>query len=216
MKTVIISDTHLSNRVYRKKYYYLKSVIEQADRVIIAGDFWDGFLTDFDRFLNSKWRLLFPLLLERQAIYLYGNHDRAEWCDDRVSQFSVDQGISTTIEVGEKQYLVAHGHTIFTSMEEKYPILNHSIPLRLGSSIDIIHKLVWGRRFLKGDSDINNPMAEWVTKNLPEPQILICGHSHYPEINLEKRFINTGFNGLGYGNYVIIDESGSKIIKERY
>lgn len=216
MTTVIISDTHLSNRVYRKKYYYLKSVIEQADRVVIAGDFWDGFLTNFDKFLNSKWRLLFPLLLERQAIYLYGNHDRAEWCDERVNLFSVDQGISTTIDIHNQRYLIAHGHTIFTSFEDKYPIVNRSIPLRIGSSLDIIHKLVWGKRFLNGDSNINNPMADWVDKNLPHPQILICGHSHYPEINTEKRFINTGFNGLGYGNYAIIDESGPRIVKDRY
>ncbi len=216
MKTIIISDTHLSNRVYRKKYYYLKSVIEQADRVIIAGDFWDGFLTNFDKFLQSKWQLLFPLLLERQTMYLYGNHDRAEWSDERVSLFSVEQAMNTTIECNGQQYFIAHGHTIFTSFEDKYPIVNRSIPLRIGSSLDIIHKLVWGKRFLNNDSDINTPMANWVAKNLPANQILICGHSHYPEINRAKRFINTGFNGLGYGNYVIIDESGPRIIKDRY
>lgn len=216
MKTVIISDTHLSNRVYRKKYYYLKSVIEQADRVVVAGDFWDGFLTSFDKFLDSKWRLLFPLLLERQAIYLYGNHDRAEWCDERVRLFSVEQGITTTLELGDQTYFVAHGHTIFTSFEDKYPIVNRSIPLRIGSSIDIIHKLVWGKRFLNSDSSINQPMRDWVAKSLPQPQILICGHSHYPELNAEDRYINTGFNGLGYGNYVIIDESGPRIVKDRY
>ena len=216
MKIVIISDTHLSSRVYRKKYYYLKSIIEEADKVIIAGDFWDGFLTNFDKFTRSKWRLLFPLLLEKETVYLFGNHDRAEWCDDRVSLFSVEHGMNITLETPDQTYFITHGHIVFTSMEDRFPVLNHSIPLRLGSSLDVIHKLVWGRRFLRHDSDINQPMADWVAKNLPSPQILVTGHSHYPEIDLKQRFINTGFIGLGYGNYIIIDDNGPRIVRERY
>src|SRR5690606_17718607 len=103
MQTIIFSDTHLSSRVYRKKLRYLQAVIETADRVVILGDFWDGFLTDFDRFLRSGWRVLFPMLLERQAIYLYGNHDRSQWSDERVSLFSVEQGLSHTLSIGPHQ-----------------------------------------------------------------------------------------------------------------
>lgn len=216
MKTLVISDTHLGGRAYRKKYHFLKSIIEDADRVVIAGDFWDGFITRFDRFVQSKWRLLFPLLLEKQTIYLFGNHDRAEWCDDRVGQFSVEHGLSTELEIGGKSYYITHGHTVFTSMEDKYPVLNQSIPLRLGSSIDVLHKLVWGRRFLRQGNNINAPMGEWVENNLPEPKILVCGHSHYPEVDLEKRIVNPGFIGLGYGNYAVIDEDGPRVVKGRY
>lgn len=216
MKTVVISDTHLSGKTYPKKYHYLKSVIEDADKVILAGDFWDGFLVSFDKFIESKWQTLFPLLLERQAVYLYGNHDRPEWSDERVSLFSVEHGMSTSLAINDQTYHITHGHTIFKSTEEKYPVLNHSIPLRLGSHWDKVHKIVWGKRFLGKESNINLPMAEWVAGNLPEPQILITGHSHYPEMDLTRRFINSGFIGLGYASYIAIDASGPQIVKERY
>lgn len=216
MKTLIISDTHLSGRVYSKKYQYLKDLIESADKVIIAGDFWDGFLVSFDKFVNSKWQSLFPLLLEKQAIYLYGNHDRPEWCDERVSLFSVENGMETSLKIGDTSYHITHGHTVFTSYEDKYPIFNRSIPLRIGSTIDVVHKIVFGKRFLKHGSKINAPMAEWAASNLPDSHVLITGHSHYPEIDLAKRFINSGFIGLGYGNYILIDEAGPQVIKERY
>jgi predicted phosphodiesterase len=216
MKTVILSDTHLSSKVYRRKFNYLKSIIEDADRVVIAGDFWDGFLTSFDKFVNSKWQALFPLLLERQAVYLYGNHDRPEWCDERVSLFSVEHGMDTTITTATQSYHITHGHTVFTSMEDKYPFLNRKVPLRIGSNIDLIHKYVWGKSFLKEGSKINRPMSEWASNNLPDDRILITGHSHYPEMDLDSRFVNSGFIGLGYGSYAIVDASGPQIIKERY
>lgn len=216
MKTVIFSDTHLSSKVYRRKFNYLKSIIEQADKVIIAGDFWDGFLTSFDKFVDSRWHELFPLLKERQAVYLYGNHDRPEWCDERVGLFSVESGMDTTVLVGGQSYHITHGHTVFTSFEDKYPVFNRKPALRLGSAVDVTHKLLWGDKFLKEGSAINQPMSHWVNDNLLGEQILITGHSHYPEIDLENRFINSGFIGLGYGNYAVVDMNGPRIIKERY
>ena len=216
MKTVILSDTHLSTKVCHRKLDYLKSVIEDSDKVIVAGDFWDGFLTSFDNFINSKWKELFPLLLERQAVYLYGNHDRPEWCDERVSLFAVEHGLDTVVENNSQSYHITHGHTVFTSFEDKYPILNRKASLRLGSNIDAVHKRVWGRKFLKDGSRINRPMSSWVSNNLPANQILVTGHSHYPEINLPNRFVNSGFIGFGYGNYAVIEAGGPQIIKERY
>ena len=214
MKTLIFADTHLSSRVYRKKFNYLKSIIEPADRVIIAGDFWDGFLTTLDKFVDSGWNQLFPLLLERQAIYVYGNHDRSEWSNELVNRFSVQQSLDTDLTINNQKYHLTHGHTIFTSLEDKIPAFNHSLPLRVGANIDVLHKLVWGRRFLSKDSSINNPMRHW--PNVQSDTILICGHSHYPEIDTKHNFINPGFIGMGYGNYIIIDQQGTRLIKERY
>ena len=216
MQTVIFSDTHLSSRVYRKKFNYLKSIIEPADRVIILGDFWDGFLTSFDKFLNSQWNQLFPLLLEREAAYVYGNHDRLQWSDERVDLFSVEHGMELHRNFGPYELYLTHGHTVFTSLEDKYPALNHSIPLRMGASLDVLHKLVWGRRFMRDDNKINNPGRNWVNQSLPAPQILVCGHSHYPELDLTQRMINTGFIGTGYGNYLRIIDDDIQLVREKY
>lgn len=216
MQTVIFSDTHLSNRIYRKKYEYLQSIIQPADRVIILGDFWDGFLTSFDKFVNSQWKRLFPLLLERQTLYVYGNHDRIQWSDSRVNIFSVEQASECRRQIGAHTLHLTHGHTVFTSLEDRIPAFNHSLPLRVGASIDILHKIVWGRRFLREDNNKNNPSRQWVTASLPQPDILVCGHSHYPEIDMEHRMINTGFIGSGYGNYVKITDEAIELVRERY
>lgn len=214
MSTLIFSDTHLSTRVFRKKFNYLKSIIEPADQVIIVGDFWDGFLTTLDHFVDSGWNKLFPLLLDRQARYVYGNHDRAEWSNDLVNRFSIQQAPSLDLTIEGQAYHITHGHTIFTSLEDKYPVLNRSIPLRIGANIDVIHKLIWGRRFLAKDSHINDPMRHRFQTQ--SDAILVCGHSHYPEIDLDHRFINPGFIGMGFGNYVVIDQDGPRLIKEKY
>jgi UDP-2,3-diacylglucosamine pyrophosphatase LpxH len=203
-------------RMYRKKFDYIRSMIQPADRVFILGDFWDGFLTPFDKFLDSGWNKLFPLLRQRQAVYLYGNHDRPQWCDERANLFSVEQTMEYRLQVGDKQLYLTHGHTVFTSLEDKFPVLNHSLPLRVGASMDILHKLVWGRRFLNTDSSINNTARKWVAERLPQPEILICGHSHYPEIDLEHRFINTGFIGSGFGNYITIEDDQISAVRQRY
>jgi predicted phosphodiesterase len=216
MTTIIFSDTHLSNRVYRKKFFYLKHLIQSADQVIILGDFWDGFLTTFDKFVESGWRFLFPLLLQKKAIYLYGNHDRIEWSDDRVNLFSVRQEQELVVNLGGQQYLLTHGHALKTSLEDRFTILDHSMPLRLGSSLDILHKLVWGRRFLKADKLINRPMIDWARDALPEPAILVCGHTHFPQHDLPERYLNDGFIGCGFGNYLKISEQGAELICERY
>ncbi len=216
MKTLIFSDTHLSSKVCHRKFEYLKSIIEDADKVIVAGDFWDGFATSFDHFVTSKWQELFPLLLEKQTVYLYGNHDLPEWCDERASLFSVEQGMETTLTTNGQSYHVTHGHTVFTSFEDKYPLLNRKAALRLSSSIDLVHKYIWGDKFLREGSAINQPMSRWAAKNLPSDHILVAGHSHYPEVDVPGRFVNSGFIGHGYGNYAVIGDGGPRIIKERY
>lgn len=216
MKTIVFSDTHLSSRRYRKKFDYLCSIIEPADRVIIMGDFWDGFLTSFDKFVNSRWSALFPLLLEREAIYLYGNHDRPQWSDSRVSLFSVAQASSHKLSAGNLTLYLTHGHTVFTSLEDQFPVLNHSLPLRLGANIDVLHKLVWGKRFLQQDRNSNDVARRWAAEHLPENEILVCGHRHYPEIDIANRMINTGFIGVGYGNYLRIDGDTIELVRERY
>jgi predicted phosphodiesterase len=216
MRTIIFSDTHLPSRVSKQKFNYLTSIIEPADRVIILGDFWDGFLTNFDKFLRGGWNKLFPLLLERQSIYIYGNHDRAEWSDQRVNLFSVQQAHDLTLAIEDQTYFLTHGHTIKTSLEERYPVLNHSVPLRVGSSMDILHKLVWGRRFLSADRNHNRKLINWVGEHLPAPTTLIAGHTHFPEALPEQRFINAGFIGCGYGHYVAITEQGIQLVRDRY
>jgi len=91
MTILVFSDTHLTHRFNKKKFLFLSRIIKKADKVIINGDFWDGHISSFHRFINSKWSMLFKLLKQKKTVYIYGNHDRKEYCDSRVSSFSTIQ-----------------------------------------------------------------------------------------------------------------------------
>jgi len=83
MSTVVFSDSHITSKFDRAKFLYLQSIVEPADRVIIIGDFWDGYMTDFTDLLNSKWSKLFALLKSKETFYVCGNHDAAALNDPR-------------------------------------------------------------------------------------------------------------------------------------
>ncbi|MBI3955332.1 metallophosphoesterase, partial [Candidatus Gottesmanbacteria bacterium] len=76
MHTIIISDLHLTRRFEKRKFNFLKKIIERSDQVVINGDLWDYYFSSFSQFVRSPWRQLFPLLKEKKTVYLYGNHDR--------------------------------------------------------------------------------------------------------------------------------------------
>ncbi|OGK45500.1 hypothetical protein A3B40_00595 [Candidatus Roizmanbacteria bacterium RIFCSPLOWO2_01_FULL_37_16] len=43
-------------------------------------------------------------------------------------------------------------------------------------------------------------------KNSNKNEILVCGHSHWAEIDLKSQFINTGFIENGVAKYLLIDD----------
>ena len=88
MKILVISDVHLDNAFEKPKYRFLKKIIRRADRVIINGDFWDGYLVKFQQFIQSPWKSLFPLLKSKKTIYIYCNHDKKILSDKHTALFS--------------------------------------------------------------------------------------------------------------------------------
>jgi UDP-2,3-diacylglucosamine pyrophosphatase LpxH len=109
MKTLIFSDTHLSLPFEEKKYNFMRGIIEPADRVIINGDFWEGHLIKFEQFIHSPWKNLFPLLKQKNTIYIYGNHDEELMTDKRVQLFSDEQFDKYEIQLKRKKLIVEHG-----------------------------------------------------------------------------------------------------------
>ena len=70
MSIVIFSDTHLY-KFDPKKYNFLKKIISKAEKVIINGDFCEGFLMTFTEFVNSPWNKLFTSLRKKNNIYIW-------------------------------------------------------------------------------------------------------------------------------------------------
>lgn len=215
MRTIIISDLHLTRRFEKRKFNFLKKIIEQSDQVIINGDLWDYYFLNFSQFVQSRWNQLFPLLKEKRTIYLYGNHDRKKWCDSRVNEFSVKQGDRFNIKVNNTYLRIEHGNRIAKAPDDKYPWVTD---FRSTTAIFIVilgkflrSKL--GKKILK---NLNKQMLIWWKENNKPNDWLICGHSHYKEYNSTQRFINTGYIGYGIGQYLMIDDEDFQLIEDRY
>ena len=212
MRILVFSDSHLTEKFEEKKFNFLKRVISKSDRVIINGDFWDGQLTTFDKFISSPWKKLFPLLKSRKTVYLYGNHDLRKFSDHRTNLFSATQDHQFKLKVGQNILIFEHGNRILPLIDEvllprwmtKYTTIIAGFLLTKISPLQIILK--------KADQRMKDRIKKIAQKN----EIYICGHSHYVGFDLENGYINDGSIENGVAQYLLI-ENGKIIPKqERY
>lgn len=217
MTTIIISDTHLAKKFSKRKFDYLKRVFSCADRIILNGDFWDGHLVNFDKFINSQWQQLFPILKSKKTIYIYGNHDN-KYCNDiRTNLFSNIQVETPKLNVGNKLIHIEHGNKIAPSLDEKFSWLpTNRFIFSLLHILNLLVVKILGKKFYILNSRRNRKMKVWCRSKLPLNNFLICGHSHLAELNPAYRFANTGFVRYGYGHYLRIENDSIKLIEERY
>ena len=218
-KILVISDLHLTTNFIKKKYNFLEKLILNADKVVINGDFWSYYYNTFDEFLSTNWKGLFPLLLEKETVYVYGNHDQGKWSDERVKRFSVVQGNDYLLKTGGKKYLLTHGHLLldnksiedenFTSFWRKY-------------HVDVIKYFVEafflrtiGRTFYLFAKKFNDGPRE-MAKKRKDIDFLVIGHLHWSELDRKNKFINTGLIHAGVADYLIIEDGEPKIVNTRY
>ncbi len=228
MKTIIFSDTHLTAKFEVNKFNYLLKLINSADRIIINGDFWDSHLIDFDRFISSPWRGLFPALRKKQTIYIYGNHDRAKKCDHRVKLFSAKAVDNYVFSQSAKTYYLEHGDRLLQGkrsflLELYYFFLRRSDDTFLDRLIhNMLHFFEQLGYKLIGSSLISNSKIAR-RNNLIINQLhtgkkhfLICGDTHLAEINKENGYLNTGYIGHGVASYCLINDGRISLVKEKY
>lgn len=227
MKTVIISDTHLTAKFNKNQFEYIKNAIGDADKVIINGDLWDGYEISFDRFVKSKWSKLFPLLKSKNTHYIFGNHDKEAWCDERVELFSVSTGYEAIVDMsGNRQVHISHGDFTlpkFKMVYEKSRFMLRllTIPYNLIYFIEwgLAHSFAWDKekfvfweskrytnRQLKSSIDLAKSPYAWH----------VFGHSHLPEVDPSYRFINSGFIMMGLGSHVEITDNNIELHKSKY
>ena len=205
MKTIILSDTHLTTSFDERKFKVLKSVIEEGDKIIINGDFWDGFFCTFEQFTNSKWNQLFPLLKSRNTIYLYGNHDTNEMMNDKIEDFSNKQTKSTFLDTQDKQLVITHGHNIINNPRSN-----------LVSIIGDMCANIVGPSFYRISSYANVRMKTFAKSHMNDHRILVSGHSHLFEFSPKESFINLGVINHGWAQYVIVDNGKITSVNEKY
>ena len=218
MKTFVFSDTHLTTKFDQQLYNKLEELIKRSDKVVINGDFWDGLIVTFNEFMNSKWSALFPLLKEKKAIYIYGNHDNAHMSDDRVYQFCDHALTHYELNTPNRTYYFVHGDKFLYPKQPLDTILEGPInPLKerfMGYSQYWILKIMGPHAFPKRFNDLTiNEREQIVGIN----KMLVCGHSHKQQYNEKLNFADLGFFNYNWANYMLIDEKGNfTLYSEKY
>lgn len=226
-KILIFSDTHLSKSFDTKTFNFLKKIITSADQVIINGDFWDSWFTDFDGFLRSEWKGLFPLLLKKNTVYIYGNHDAKSTCDRRVRLFSLIASDSYEFTHLGKKYRVEHGHKILkgktsTFMEWYRKLVSSADKNALRNILfPILHFFEFiGYRYLGGSVMTNSKISLRHNRIMKQSnkgkKFLICGDSHHAEIDERAKYANSGSILYGNANYLIIENGKIHLHKKDY
>lgn len=216
MKTLVVSDVHLTHVFDENKYLFLENLFSSYDRVILNGDFWDGFSTRFDRFITSRWSGLFPLLKNKGAIYLFGNHDIREYSDERTALFSALQQESFLMKENFTTYHIEHGHVLEPGVDGLIRLSRNflkyvnftahvveNIFVRLGSPQNMIIR--------QANKGIKRKL-----KKKQFPHWYLCGHTHVAEYDKKNKFANSGFIQYGRATYLTIDSSGVELKREKY
>lgn len=212
MSLLIISDLHLTDKFNQKRFDELNDAFSKVDQVILNGDFWDSYRCSFDQFITSKWSNLFPLLLNKKTIYLYGNHDLKEDSDERVNLFSLEQGIFREIPWKDKILHIEHGNQLVPGfMENHFELRRNKIIFKILLTAHLIKEWVL-ETFLPSKivhHKIDKKLKAAVIKNRKENEIWILGHSHLAEMDLEKGYINSGVNREKL-QYIVVSDSQIK------
>lgn len=212
MKILVISDTHLGEKFEEKKYLLLEKVITAADKVILNGDFWDGYVTSFDQFLNSAWNKLFPLLKQKKAVYLYGNHDLKDWSDHRTSNFSIIQAKSYDLMLGNKKFHFEHGDrlapvskVLHFLIDFEHKTLNTYSLVHFCTALMEVTVRFFGLPFFKFARRFtdNKVKRNWSLES--DGRFLVCGHTHGSEINMDLSYANSGMMRHGISQCLFLD-----------
>lgn len=218
MKILVFSDLHLTSKFNQKKFDYLEKLFQNCDLLIVNGDFWSYYSCTFEEFLSSEWNKLFPLMLEKNTIYLYGNHDREHYMDHRKNLFSVKQSDSHEIDLHNKKFHLEHGHKLLSNDSIKNErFISFIRRFRVDDYIKypisgIIFRYIDPKVLQRFIGKINIQMNRNFIRS--SDGVLVTGHSHLAQSS--RDYINTGFIDKGLSWYLLIDQNDQNLLSEFY
>ncbi len=221
MKTLVISDTHLTEKFIPIKYKYLNDIIKKSDTVIINGDFWDGYLTTFSRFVESPWNDLFPLLKSKHAIYVNGNHDKSILSDQRVYLFCDIQTTKHSLTENGMTMNFEHGNRLYPFFDDQFHLKRIPKPtIPILRSLHAFNERMlkqYGKKFLDMRyKKANEVIKKRLAKTQKQNEITFFGHTHYGEYDAASRYANSGFINHGFAQYLMINADAIQLHEEWY
>jgi UDP-2,3-diacylglucosamine pyrophosphatase LpxH len=212
MRTIIVSDVHLGHPGCNEKdiLSFLCSV--DCDRLIFAGDFWEGWWYSPEKTKKRYPRIVAKieeLAQDRVVEFVRGNHDNKY--DPQIKNVMVFDQVK--INHYGRIILVQHGHQFdswFFSLIQK-PLYYLNLFVRC------ILRIGYSDAFGGSHGVAENLREEAIHKHRGKYFYVITGHSHYPEhiipISNFPGFVNCG-DWLRHNSYAQIDEEG--IFLKRY
>lgn len=221
MNILVFSDTHLYLPFDQKKFNYLKKIINSADQVIINGDFFDGYMISFEDFVKSEWNKLFSLLKSKKTIYIYGNHDKKEFSDNRVSLFSNKQTYRLELKLNNKNFIFEHGQNLRKTPDMYIDFTKPSLAWLVFLTY-LLHYLLT-TIFKKNFLDLRHGWTNKISKTRIKEQyrskkndFYVIGHNHFGEVDEKNRFACSGINLYGFAQYLTIDSTAKIILHEEW
>jgi predicted phosphodiesterase len=211
MKTLIFNDTHLTDAFDQEWFNYIAKLLDGVDQIVINGDFWDGYLTTWDEFFNSNWTKLLELLASKDCIYVFGNHDKENFMDERIYKFAKVATHNHELSFGKKLFKISHGDKIAPTYDNTFLFRN---PDKTRPKYQLFERLVHGNKLI---NKIYQPLNEMknlkqmvalknhASKNYNKNEYHVFGHSHISEFNPDCGFINVGAFQNGSPSYLIIE-----------
>jgi len=227
-RILVISDLHLTHTFEKKKFEYLKRKLSEYDHVIINGDFWDNWFTTFDKFVNSKWKELFPLLKEKNCVYVSGNHDPIFEIDERHSLFSNTLTEQHEVNFHDNEYVFVHGNEYLKEAYQGFIGLYSKVIQFLEKTFfksiiyNIMHILERIGYFLSKKEMINSKIGRTLNERFIErygrdtDRWVIFAHTHTSMVDRRRRFANAGCIINRTASYLEINDEGIKVIQENY
>jgi len=221
MAILVLSDLHLFLPVNQKKLFYIENLVKRFDRVIINGDFFDGYMVDFQSFLSSDWKKLFPLLKKKRTIYIYGNHDKRNYSDSRVSLFSDIQAERYKLKAWGKVFVFEHGHKIRVTPDSNYKIEGRllTMAVKTGHFVRRTMTRFFGKLFLWTRFGYRNILAKKTIKRIYSPkenEIYVIGHNHWGEVDVRNNFAASGMTLYGISQYLVIKDGEISLHEQKY
>ena len=221
MNIIVFSDTHLYLPFDVKKFNYLKKTINSVDQVIINGDFFDGYMINFEDFVNSRWNKLFPLLKSKKAIYIYGNHDKKIFSNKEVNRFSDIQADRYKLKIKNKVYIFEHGQKTRPTPDTMFKLSWKNMHYGM-IVVHFVRNLIikiFGKFIVLLMFGRLNKGSKKIIKKLYKPksnEFYIIGHNHFGEVDEKNHFAASGMILYGFAQYLTIDSTAKITLHEEW